>query len=217
MQINQSPINFGSSFKVNITPDNLDKQAAVSNIWLIDEKEIKVYEHFTPINEASKTGVFDVMNISSPDKYDKEIEAYLKSLGINFEKRTTEELLDFDNIQKRIEIDEFDKSRGFSLVELNTEKFDEYFKNNSFEGAYIEPKSEEHQDGFDRFKKYLKTGEPITASTVYLREDNGRVKVDFGDGRHRYTVLRDMGMKAIPFAMDEKSFELAKKYGLIEK
>jgi len=52
----------------------------------------------------------------------------------------------------------------------------------------------------------------IIVSSVDI-DDIGRIS--FGNGRHRYAVLRDLGMKKIPVAMSNKSIKNAKKYGYI--
>ena len=58
---------------------------------------------------------------------------------------------------------------------------------------------------------------PIDLPEVYVSDRNYTPEICFQDGRHRYAVMRDMGFKSIPVAMNDESFELAKVIGLIDK
>ena len=66
----------------------------------------------------------------------------------------------------------------------------------------------------DERKKWLQESPNgnIIASSVEI-DDTGRVH--FSNGRHRYAVLRDLGMKQIPVAMTSNSIKNAKKFGYI--
>ena len=102
------------------------------------------------------------------------------------------------------------------LVFINTDKFDKLFKESfQYIGKYddMEWKSKSRYDGF---KEYIKTDLPIDASEVYINDSYGKPEICFQDGRHRYAVLRDMEFKKIPVAMNEESYKLAIKYGLVD-
>ena len=53
-----------------------------------------------------------------------------------------------------------------------------------------------------KFKKYLKTSRNIDAPAIVLDELDGRAVLNFIDGRHRFSVLRDMEMTKMPFSLD---------------
>jgi len=98
---------------------------------------------------------------------------------------------------------------GNKLVNVNPATFDEAFKQTDWQyiGKNAEGGKPERIAGV---QKYLETGKPMNASNVVVK-DNGTIV--FGDGRHRYAVLRDMGLGKIPMSMDEKSIQNAKKFG----
>lgn len=101
---------------------------------------------------------------------------------------------------------------GNKLVNINTTPFDEAFKQTDWQyiGKGAEGGKPERIAGV---KKYFETGKPMNASNAVVK-DNGTIV--FGDGRHRYAVLRDMGLGKIPMSMDEKSIQNAKKFGYID-
>ena len=84
---------------------------------------------------------------------------------------------------------------------------------------YISPNGESGSisDRYERFQDYLKTGEDIEATEIVLHEKNGELYMGVTDGRHRFSVMRDMGMEKIKFAMDGESLDFAIKYGLVAK
>jgi hypothetical protein len=100
---------------------------------------------------------------------------------------------------------------GNKLVNVNPATFDEAFKQTDWQyiGKNAEGGKPERIAGV---QKYLETGKPMNASNAVVK-DNGTIV--FGDGRHRYAVLRDMGLGKIPMSMDEKSIQNAKKFGYI--
>jgi len=101
---------------------------------------------------------------------------------------------------------------GNKLVNVNPATFDEAFKKTDWQyiGKNAEGGKPERIAGV---QKYLETGKPMNASNAVVK-DNGTIV--FGDGRHRYAVLRDMGLGKIPMSMDEKSIQNAKKFGFID-
>lgn len=105
-----------------------------------------------------------------------------------------------------------DKKRGYQLVLVNTVKFDAAFKQN--ENFYIGPGGTENAIGqrYSHFEEYLQTHDSMEASNVGVDKKGG---VMFGDGRHRYSVLRDKGVSAIPVAMQKDSIRYAQKFDLL--
>ena len=68
---------------------------------------------------------------------------------------------------------------------------------------------------YQNFIDYLKTGQKIEAPRIEITEALNEPDIEFIDGRHRFSVLRDMGMTQMPFALSEQSYEIAKKYDLL--
>ena len=63
-------------------------------------------------------------------------------------------------------------------------------------------------DRYARFGEWLKRGEPIRAPDIGLGPSG---EVRFGDGRHRFSVLRDRGVQRMPFYIDRFDAEKARR------
>ena len=64
-------------------------------------------------------------------------------------------------------------------------------------------------------KTWMKKGLKDESPRIHISDEGACAKLDFIDGRHRYSVLRDMGMTQMPFILDKASYEAAKTYGLL--
>lgn len=104
------------------------------------------------------------------------------------------------------------KNAGHEMVYVDTLKFDQYFQKET--DFYIGEGGSDNSigDRYNRFQEFLKKGIPIEVSEVYITKD---FEVGFGNGRHRYAVLRDMGYEKIPVSMSKESIERAKQMGII--
>lgn len=207
-------VSFGSNYKFNIGHDFpyevMDK---------IGRHEIQgnatVSQKYPSFQESCKTGVFAEVTVSVPDKLDADIESILASKGIKFSKLTTKEALDPENIKNRIQLSELDKRHNCFLVDINTKAMDKLFKENGL--AYIEPNGTNGiGERYKRVGEFLRTGKNIDATRVVLGEKAGKLTASILDGRHRFAYMRDLGMKEIPLSMDEDSYNLAIKHGLIK-
>lgn len=123
------------------------------------------------------------------------------------------------SIKARFKIDRMVR-RGYQMVEVNATKFDRAFQHN--QSQYLEAGGKcknAIKNRYQRFIEYLQGKDYIRPSEITMQTANvngKRMVVPFfEDGRHRYAVLRDMGMGRIPMAMSEESLKLAKKAGLI--
>ena len=208
-------VSFGSNYKFNIGKNFPYEVQEKLGLYEIKGSGVKVYEEFTPFQEAVKTGVFASMIVSAPDKYDGEIETLLLSRGIDFHKQTFKEALSLDNIKNRIQVSEDDKYWGYQLVEIDTDILNQLFIEDG--NSYIEPSGTNGiGDRYIGVEKYLKTGQKIDATRVHFSEEDGKLTAKIGDGRHRFAYMRDLGMKSIPVAIDKKSYEIAVKHGLVK-
>lgn len=123
------------------------------------------------------------------------------------------------SIKSRFKIDRMVR-RGYQMVEVNAKKFDHAFKHNEHQYLAAGGKCQNAiKNRYQRFIEYLKGGEYIRPSEITMQTANvnGKRKIVpfFEDGRHRYAVLRDMGMGKIPVAMSKESIKLAKKAGML--
>lgn len=87
------------------------------------------------------------------------------------------------------------------VVMTDIRKFDEGW---SKDQMYISPGGEGESigDRYEHFKHYLTTGDPVIMSEVSVIY---RDIPAFTNGRHRYSVFRDMGWKKIPMSVDPES------------
>lgn len=110
-----------------------------------------------------------------------------------------------------VTINRIDKKSGGELVNVNPSAFDEAFSKTSWQ--YVGEKGKDGISGrYEKFQNFLKDAKSIEASNVSVNKDGGVV---FGDGRHRYAVLRDMGLDELPIVMDKESIKNAKKFGYL--
>ena len=110
-----------------------------------------------------------------------------------------------------VTINRIDKKSGGELVNVNPSAFDEAFSKTSWQ--YVGEKGKDGISGrYEKFENYLKDANSIEASNVSVNKDGAVV---FGDGRHRYAVLRDMGLDELPIVMDKESIKNAQKFGYL--
>lgn len=168
----------------------------------------------TDFRQVCNTGVFANAHVDADDNYDAAIELILNSCNIDYTKKTHKEVLTPSSIFSRIVMPE--NSPCTKLVSLDTQKIEELFKKSE---QYIsESEADSGYDySFEGVREFLKTGKNIDATEIVLQENEKRLALHIIDGRHRYCVMRDLGMDKIKFAMNDESYSLAVKYGLISK
>jgi len=205
-----SKISFGSTYKTNLS-ENGNKYY---RIGMLDYKELdknaKIIPSYTN-DDISHIIVID-------DKYDDVLESYFKQQDIKFHRKTNAELFSEEDIKKRIKnpIKHFPYTTFMpNLVNINTKKFDKTFIGSfQYIGDYA---TMDRKDKYDSIKEYIKTGLPIDAPVIYIRDRYYRPEITFENGRHKYAFLRDMGIKSIPVAMDKESFKVGSRYGILEE
>ncbi len=92
-----------------------------------------------------------------------------------------------------------------NIVWVDVGKFDQEW--NKDEGFYIGAGGvgAKISNRYERFQEFLKTGQPVEMPEVSLREFEIRgSRIGFVNGRHRFAVLRDMGLKSIPVSISKK-------------
>ena len=157
----------------------------------------------------------DTLYIHSPDDKDKKTFKFLKRHKIPFCLINEQKYLTEESINSRIILSYEDENNGNILTYVNTQKLDKELSKNkeSYVGFNAQNGSKEK---YDNFKKYLRTNQAINATSIYLRrEKDGNIYVKVKDGRHRFALLRDMGLKNIKISIEKESIGLAKEINLI--
>jgi SPP1 gp7 family putative phage head morphogenesis protein len=108
-----------------------------------------------------------------------------------------------------------DEPRKFATVVVDVAKLDEAWSKNP--SNYVSPEGANEIEGRrERFKRFLATKEPVEQSLVTI--DEGSHRVLFEDGRHRFAVLRELGVEKIPVTVRREHAEaIRKKTGAARK
>jgi hypothetical protein len=105
-------------------------------------------------------------------------------------------------------MDKRSKKDGYETVFVDTKKFDSAWKEDK--SFYIGLDGEGGiGKRYDGFLKFIDTHDTFEQSVVGFDIYNKRPS--FIDGRHRFAVLRDLGMKKIPVSVDPDSLEQIQK------
>ena len=212
--LNNSPY-FTSIYKFNIEHSNYKHaHEAVRKIVNLEPSNdnVQVFSEFPTFDEACKTEIYEKISASVDDRFDDLVKSILKQRNIQYTKQTKKEVLEPENIYNRIVMPE--DTSCTELVALDTKKIDDLFKENY---CYVSENltTSRVDNRFQCFRDFLATGRNIEASQIVLREEAQHPVLDFIDGRHRFCVMRDMGLDKIKFAMSKDSLKLAYKYNLI--
>lgn len=199
------PVSFSGTYKIKIENN---KREDYNKVFSFPSYEMRgeTITKFPPEKECHTVIV--------EDKFDKNVESFLKQRGINYEKLSNYKLFGEMPIVKRMVAPKDNKDILDKLIPLNVSKFDKYY---SKSWQYIDRDLKGAISGrLEGFENYLKTGLDIEAPTISLKEEENGLVAYFQDGRHRYAYMRKNCFEKVPFAMSEESFELAKKYGLLD-
>ena len=195
-----SPISFKGTYKIireNVTDFQMSR--------ILSKKE-KFDMSFIPGSYLTGDNHFF---IQTPDEKSDSTFKFLNKLKVPFTSLYKPDTLDSDSISSRIVLSKYDNPEYTVLQKVRTSVLEEKFKEDK--ELYVAKNGiNGTQSKYNRFKSYLETGEPILAPKIYF---NGQ-KVRFYDGRHRFAVLRDLGMTRIPVAIDKKDITTAKEIGL---
>lgn len=200
-----NPINFKGTFCID--RESLITDSAIKLADRKDQYQLDIYRG----NYRNPNDLF----VHSPDKNDEKLEKFLSKLKIKFKKVNENDSLNAMNIIARMILSHQADSSGCTLRRTDVKKLDDELKKdadryigiNGINGSQIR---------YNRFKNYLRTNQQIEAPLVYLEKTGeGKISTHVYDGRHRISVLRDMGMSHIPIAMTEESASLAREIGLI--
>jgi hypothetical protein len=107
--------------------------------------------------------------------------------------------------------DSMTKNSKYKKVFVDVDKFDSLWKKDK--DFYIGKNGVGGIKGrYERFQDFIKNHNKIEMSDVSITKDGA---VSFRNGRHRFAVLRDMGMKEIPVAMHKDYIKYASQYGVL--
>ena len=166
--------------------------------------------------EASGASDPNKLFVHAPDEVDVDLMRIFNKLKIPFVRISEAESLNHNNIRNRIILNQSTMYENPKLVEVDTLKLDaelrkekdSYVGRNAINGSYLK---------YQRAINFLKTNQKIRSTVLYLRKDsNGNIETRIYDGRHRFAVMRDMGMTTIPVTIDEESLKLAREVGFIK-
>lgn len=206
---NKSSASFGSNYHYTVTHSNVKTCNKLEDILYTKENtDFGIEEEFARNWDAPE---IKTVHIFADDKYDEFIESLMLQNNIPFKKTSKKQALDLSNIYNRLVLPDIYNKNQYSLVSIDVDKFDKLFQDNY---GYIGKNGEGGIfNRYQTFMEYLKTGKDIEASRIFATEENGQLTISFLDGRHRYSVMRDMGMKSIKFAVDKNTENLLRKYG----
>ena len=151
--------------------------------------------------------------IQTPDETSNSTFIFLTKLKVPFKSLNKSETLDHKNIKSRMVLSGFTDTKKIVLKPAKTNVLEQKFKESG--SLYVGRKGQNgSKEKYDNIKRYLETGEPIVAPHIYFEVKDNKPSVHFQDGRHRFAVLRDLGMREIPVAIDKKDISIAEKIGL---
>lgn len=116
-------------------------------------------------------------------------------------------------VTQRIQLDPKDVAR-YRLMVLPTEQVERLFRQEAY--TYVGPGGSHAgiNGRYEQFERYVETGKPIYASSLRIQESPlGEIRLKFIDGRHRFALLRDRGVKYIPFAVHKDDLPFLQSLG----
>jgi hypothetical protein len=119
----------------------------------------------------------------------------------------------FDNVFSMNPEFERPSRNGYTYVDADVKKMDDSWKNES--DYYVGKDGVGGQDGrYKTVSDFVDRGSSVIMPEVSIRTSDG--VVTFIDGRHRFAVLRDRGLKRIKVAVpNEKADEFKELYGYV--
>lgn len=203
---------------MNIYPVSFKGTFSVPRASVTHKNYDRFYSKMDKYNVIAEIGDYrneDTLYLHSPNQNDSAVMKLLTKLKIPFRPIDVSENLSTENIKSRIVMSEYDKEAGNILLEVNTRKLDNELQKDSDYYVSINNGNCSHNK-IERLRRYLKTNQQINATSIYLkRNENGEIETRIKDGRHRFAVLKDMGLSSIPISISKDSIELAREINLI--
>ena len=230
-------ISFGSTYKVNNRLNNQDElkkfQKFALNIEDSDKTSLKTRQTYQLKPLKIRTVEHTLM---VPDSKDGMVETYCANKGIKFEKLTNDKILRQEAIEKRIKEPKADMKK----VYINSDKLELLMARQESNIPHCENDYYEYYSPKVDFM--LKSGDKIPATTLeiysltstndqaleYINKFGKKnlspeqISVDFSQKTDEpdhclYFALRDMGIKDIPFYVNQTTYKIADALGIISK
>ena len=199
-----SPISFKGTFCFPASAKFSKYSKKIFNRTVNDQLAVDRVCFSDTINETHLT-VFD----SSDGKVEKLIEKY----EIPYYYINASNPINREDVYKRLSIDDEYKQFGYQLVEINVGQLDKVLQR---QNGYVGYKGRGGvKEKYNRFVRFLHTSHKIQPPRLALiKTVNGGLMVNIDDGRHRFAVLRDIGLEKIPVIMSEDSIKTGKEFGI---
>ena len=202
-----SPISFKGTFCIQTQQFDLKTEEKILKKQQKYGMQLERINYRDQINETY---------ITVPDSNDDKTAKLLKKYNVPYYYFNVASRINKAEIPSRIKLDKSDEEMGYKLVNVDVEKLDKLMKENGeyYVGYKAQGGSIEKYEGF---KKFLHTKNDIYPSKIRLIKNvhNEYIPI-MVDGRHRFAVLRDMGIKTLPVAINAESVEYAREAGLIK-
>lgn len=233
-----SNISFGSTYKVNATGNDSLRQRQGYNdfVEFCDKHQFQYAEDIdTKITQPDgKLTCATQATLIVPDRFDRMIDAFLISKGIDFKRYITHSLMQPKTINNRVK----PAPQNMLTAYINVKKLEELLKaqNNNFGHC----KSDYNKYYRDRLDFMIKSGDEIPASTLYITPWNGTkdaldymekygsenlnknsISFDLNQTTDSpdhcmYFAMKDAGMTAVPVYVDKDTYQLGLAMNLFE-
>lgn len=195
-----------------IKPENNGAKYHKAINELEENKDVKIHK------KTTNSGYGYYSHIVTDDKKDIEMETYFANNNINYKKVSTSLLLGENEIKSRMFVKIHDGIFQKNLsepFEIDTDVIEKLFsKSFQYINEYDKLEPEEKLE-YDKTLDTIKSGFPIQTPEIYFRKDEYGLDLIFQEGRFTFAVLRDLGLKNIPFAMGIKSYNIASEEGIV--
>ena len=220
-----SNISFGSTFKVFNDNNNYEKLAKFQNYSdgkkAYDEAQVSFRDK---IESNSQNKYSAVITMVVPDSVDSEVEHYCTYHGIEFTKKENREILNHEEIKKRID----NPKEGMHLVEVNSSKLENLAKTHDSNLEHCKNCYDKYYN--EKVDFMIKSGDSIPATSLYLVtpditssvKDSNNLFIDFNQETDMpdhcmYFGLKDAGMETIPMYVNDETLALGSELGLFEE
>ena len=153
--------------------------------------------------------------ITVPDEMDGKVSKLLNKYLISYYYFNMMDRVNKQEVFNRIKIDDADKALGYEVVEINVDMLDRFLKRQPKYVGY-KASGDGSYDKYCRFMRFLHTKNDIKPPSLgIIKHPDGDIALQINDGRHRFAVLRDIGMEKIPVMIDRESMKIGKEIGIL--
>ena len=145
--------------------------------------------------------------------YDEKVAKLLEKYGVHYSYINVSDPIKKEEVYNRITLDDEYKQFGYQLVEINVQQLDKVLQQQK---GYVGRRGMGgSKEKYDRFVRFLHTNHEIQPPRVALsKKFDGDIRIYIDDGRHRFAVLRDIGLETMPVVMSEESIRIGKEAGI---